>query len=107
MLIPLAMVVEPVFETVKSVEVAVAVDEPIAKSIVAVSPLLVWIANFAKGVDEPIPIEPDIGRAKPVVVAGRVPKSKFPMLSWLFAVVDAKKMLEPKPTLPPPEVRVV
>ena len=42
-------VVEPMLLTVKRVEVALAVEEPIAKSVVAVSPLLVWIENFANG----------------------------------------------------------
>ena len=40
-------VVEPVFEILKSVVVAVAVEEPIAKSVVLVEPLTALIENCA------------------------------------------------------------
>ena len=46
----------PVFDTEKSVVVADAVDEPIAKSVVLTSPLLACIAKRANGVVLPMPI---------------------------------------------------
>ena len=83
-------VVVPVFDTEKSVEVAEAVDEPMAKRVVAVSPLLAAIENLANGELVPIPMLPAVGSLKPVEVAGSVPKTRLPMLSWLLAVVEAK-----------------
>lgn len=50
-----ASVVEPVFEIEKSVVVPVAVDEPIAKRVWLVSPLLAAIENLANGEVEPMP----------------------------------------------------
>ena len=47
--------VEPVLETEKSVVVALAVEEPIAKRILFVSPLLAWTESFANGVEVPTP----------------------------------------------------
>ena len=95
------------FEILNSVVVADAVEDPIANKVVAVSPALVWIANFANGDDEPTPILPEVGKAKPVEVAGAVPKSILPMLIWLLAVGSAKKMFEPSPIFPPPDVIVL
>src|SRR5512146_40360 len=66
-------VARPAFEIEKSVVVAAAVDEPTAKRVEVVSPLLVWMENFAKGEEVPMPIVPEVGRAKAVVVAGRLP----------------------------------
>lgn len=100
MLMPFAMVVEPVLEMEKSVEVAETVDEPIAKRVVAVSPLLVCIANLEKGLEVPMPKEPEVGSAKAVEVAGTVPYIRLPMLSWLLAVADGKKVLLPMPMFP-------
>jgi len=76
-----AKVVEPMFDIEKSVVVAEAVEEPMAKSVVAVSPLFVAIENLANGVLVPTPTAPDIGGIKLVEVAGKVPKSIPPMLS--------------------------
>ena len=53
---PLEIVVEPVLETEKSVVVAEAVDEPMEKSVVLVSPSFAWTANLASGLVVPIPI---------------------------------------------------
>ena len=54
-----ASVVEPVLEMEKRVEVAkVAVDDPMAKSVVLVSPPLAWIEESAKGEVVPIPTWP-------------------------------------------------
>jgi hypothetical protein len=78
---PLAIVVVPVLETENSVVVALAVEDAMAKRVVAVSPLLVWIANFAHGVVEPMPSAPVVGRTKPVEVAGNDPKMSPPMFS--------------------------
>ena len=69
----LGTVVSPVFETLNSVVVADCVDEPMANNVVAVSPLLVWIESFANGDVVPMPIDPLVGNAKPVVVAGSEP----------------------------------
>jgi len=41
--------VEPIFDTEKSVVVADAVEDPIANSVVAVSPLLAATENLANG----------------------------------------------------------
>ena len=48
----------PVFDIEKRVEVAEAVDEPIAKSVVFVEPLLAWMAKLPKGVEVPRPTLP-------------------------------------------------
>src|SRR5581483_9409823 len=103
----LKIVARPVFEMLNSVVVALAVEEPIANNVFAVSPLLVWIANFANGELVPTPILPEVGSLNAVEVAGTVPNRKLPMLSWLLAVVDGKNMFEPMPMLPPPEVMIV
>jgi hypothetical protein len=65
-------VVLPMLETLKSVEVAALVEEPMAKSVVAVSPLLVWMENLAQGDVEPMEKEPEVGSARMLllVVAG-------------------------------------
>ena len=54
---PNSLVVEaaPVLSIEKSVVVADAVDEPIAKRVVLVSPLFACIAKRAKGVEVPMP----------------------------------------------------
>src|SRR3989338_1937861 len=70
-------VMRPVFETEKSVAEAEAVVEPMAKSVVLVSPLLLWIENLANGELVPTPMEPEVGRLKEVDVAGNVPFAKF------------------------------
>src|SRR6185437_4301220 len=91
----------PVLSIEKSVVVAAAVDEPMAKSVVAVSPLFDWIANFANGVDVPMPIAPEIGSGSELadVVAGSVPKIRLPMESWLFPEALGKSVLNPMPIL--------
>ena len=96
----------PVFATEKSVVVAEAVEEPIAKSVVAVSPLFVCMENFAYGDEVPMPRAPEVGSVKVelVVVAGRVPKTKLPRLNWLLAVALGKSVLYPMPMLLPPVV---
>ena len=48
----------PVFEIEKRVVVAEAVEEPIAKSVVLVEPLLAWIENLAHGDEEATPSVP-------------------------------------------------
>src|SRR4051812_4950884 len=45
----------PVFDIEKSVVVADCVEEPMAKSVVAVEPLLAWMERFANGVVVPRP----------------------------------------------------
>ena len=99
-------VVLPVFATEKSVVVAEAVEEPIAKRLVLVSPLLVCIESLAYGEDVPMPSAPEIGRVKVelVVVAGSVPKTRLPRLNWLLAVALGKSVLYPIPMLLPPVV---
>ncbi len=97
-------VVEPVFETLNNVVVAEAVEEPMAKSVVLVEPLLAWIENFAQGEEEATPIVPVTASAKLVEVAGSVPYRRLPMLSCLFPVVLAKKVSVPSPKLPYPVV---
>ena len=52
------VVTAPVFEIENNVEVAEAVEEPIAKRVVAVSPLLACTESFAKGVVVPMPAFP-------------------------------------------------
>ena len=52
---PSAVWTEPVLETENRVLVALAVDEPIAKSVVFVSPAFAWTERFAYGVVEPNP----------------------------------------------------
>lgn len=105
-----AIVVEPVLSMLKSVVVAEAVDEPMAKRVVAVSPLLVWMPNLANGVVEPMPREPVVGRVSVVadVVAGSVPKRMLPTLRKLYEPDDvalARKpiviLLDPVVMLPP------
>ena len=59
---PFNAVVEPVFEIVKSVVVAFAVDEPIVKRLVLVSPTFAWIESFADGDVVAIPKSPDTKR---------------------------------------------
>ena len=83
----------PVLLMLKSVEVAADVEEPIAKSVVAVSPLFVWIANFAYGDEVPTPTEPDVGSTNAVLVAGRVPNTRPPRLRKLFVDAAGKKVL--------------
>ena len=51
-------VARPVFEIEKSVVVALAVEEPTANRVVAVSPLLPWMESFAQGVVVPMPRKP-------------------------------------------------
>ena len=97
-------VVEPVFDTENKVEVADAVEEPIANNIGFVPPLLAWIANCDHGVEEPTPSAPVVGSWKEVEVAGSVPKRMLPMLSWLLAVEEGKKSSLPRPMLPEPVV---
>ena len=55
-----------------------------------------------------MPRVPDVGnpRVELVVVAGMMPKTKFPILIWLFAVALGKRMLFPIPILFPAEVRL-
>ncbi len=101
------IVVRPVFETEKSVVVAVAVEEPIAKSVVAVSPLLAEMENLANGELVPTPRKPEVGRVRAVEVAGNVPKSRLPRLNWLLAVADGKNTLLPIPIFPLPVVRLL
>ena len=67
--------------TLKSVVVALAVDDPMAKSAVLVEPLLAWRENVANGDEVAIPKAPVVGSWKAVQVAGTVPKRKLPMLS--------------------------
>ena len=52
---PPCCVSAPVFDIAKSVVVADAVDEPIAKSVVFVSPLFAWSESFANGEVVPRP----------------------------------------------------
>jgi len=92
----------PALETEKSVVVAEAVDEPMAKRVVAVSPLLVWMANLANGEVVPRPILPAVGSLMPVDVAGRLPKIRLPMFSWLFAAPSGKNVSLPREILPLP-----
>ena len=48
----------PLLNTVKSVVVALAVDDAIEKSVVLVSPLLAWTESFAYGEVVPMPTFP-------------------------------------------------
>lgn len=107
--VPSVVVTAPVLEMLKSVEVAEAVEEPIAKRVVLVSPLLEWMPNLANGEEVPTPMEPVVGRVKEtlVVVAGKEPKRMLPSANWLFAVAEGKNICEPMPMLLPPVVSVV
>src|ERR1044072_416144 len=78
-----ASVVEPMFEMLNSVVVAEAVDEPIANSVVLVSPLLACTARRAYGLVEPTPNLPVAGKM-PVPIP--VPYKRLPMSSWLLAL---------------------
>ena len=100
-----AMVVEPVLETEKSVVVAVAVEEPIAKRVVAVEPLFACTANFANGEEVATPRVPVVGSTNCVEVAGRRPKSKPPILSALLMVDEVANVLLPMTMLLLPVVR--
>ena len=99
----------PVFDTEKSVDVALPVEDAMMNALLVkeVSPLFKEIANLPKGVEVPMPSVPLVGSWKLVEVAGNVPKRMPPMLSWLFPVADWKKMLEPRPMLLPPDVRLL
>lgn len=81
---PFAAVVEPVFETEKRVVVAVAVEEPIAKSVVLVEPLFAWIANCAHGDVEAIPTVP-LPKTRKVEVPSEVSTSS----AYWFADAEA------------------
>jgi len=98
----------PVLLTLNKVEVADAVEDPMANSVVAVSPLLVWIANLANGELVPTPSEPLVGSENAVAVSfaagSDAPKMKLPMLSWLLADADATSALYPIVMLLEPEV---
>lgn len=76
-------VVVPIFDTLNKVVVALAVEEPMAKRGIVVSPLLACTESFAYGDDVPMPSAPEEGSAKAEaeVVAGRVPNRRFPILS--------------------------
>ena len=87
--------IAPVFDTEKSVEVADAVEEPIAKSAVSVEPLFACIESFAYGEEVAIPIAPVVGRVKAVVVAGSVPKTSPPMLRLPSTEVFGSNTLAP------------
>src|SRR4051812_32039711 len=75
-----AIVTNPVFDIEKSVEVEFAVEEPIAKSVVAVSPLFAAIENLANGDEVHTPSAPEVGSKKALEVAGKLPKRRPPML---------------------------
>ena len=75
------LVITPELEMLKRVVVADAVDDEMLNASADVSPLLSAIANFPNGDDVPMPLEPEVGSVKPVVVAGSVPKRRLPMLS--------------------------
>ena len=94
----------PVLSILKSVVVAEAVEEPMAKSVELVDPLLAWTDNVPHGEDEATPIVPVVGSLNAVVVAGSVPYTKLPMLSWLFPVTEGKKSSLPRPIFPSPVV---
>ena len=104
MLKPLDAVVEPVLLMENSDVVALAVDDEIWKSVVSVSPLFAAMPNLLVGDVVPMPMVPEVGSLNVVVVAGSVPKIRLPMLSWLFAVDDAKNVFAPRPMFPPPVV---
>ncbi len=52
------VVMPPVLSILNRVVVADAVDEPMAKRVSLVSPLLAWIERSAKGVEVPRPVRP-------------------------------------------------
>lgn len=86
MLTPLATVVVPVFETLKSVVVAFAVDEAMANSVVLVAPLFACTESCANGVEVPTPnVPPSEPSARPTVIA----------LTALFMLNDAKALVVP------------
>ena len=64
MLTPLAIVVVPLFEMEKSVVVEFCVEEPIAKSVVRVEPLLAWIEESANGEVEATPTLPPLSKVR-------------------------------------------
>ncbi len=98
-------VVEPVFDTENRVEVADAVEEPIAKSVVLVEPLTACTESVANGDELAIPIAPVVGRRNWVEVAGSVPKRIPPMLRPPEASVEVAKILLPIWIFPRPVVR--
>ena len=75
------IVVDPVFETAKSVDVADGVELEIWKSVVSVSPLFAAIPNLLVGDVVPMPMVPEVGSFQAVDVAGSVPKRMPPILS--------------------------
>src|SRR6185312_15134327 len=99
MFTPFAIVVEPVFETLKRVVVAPEVEEAIVKALLKndVSPAFKEIANLPNGVEVPMPSVPEVGSWKALVVAGRFPKIRLPMLSCWLPVSDWKYVLAPMP----------
>src|SRR6185312_12817088 len=100
------IVIVPVLEMLKSVVVALAVEEETTKTLLPgkTAPLLAESARRPKGVDVPMPIAPLVGSWNFVDVAGRVPKRRPPILSWLF-VSDWKCVLLPIPMFFPPFTR--
>jgi hypothetical protein len=83
-----------VLEILKRVEVAEAVEEPMAKRVVAVSPLLALMESFANGVVEPTPTLPAPGLISVFPPNGFITKSAaapvvkaIPCMNPLFAPV--------------------
>ena len=74
-------------ETANRVVVAVAVEEPIANSVVLVAPLFAWTESNPYGELVAIPNVPVVGSVNAVEVAGSVPKRRPPMLRPL-PIVD-------------------
>ena len=71
-------------ETEKSVVVAEAVEEPMAKSMVLVSLLLAWTESLAKGEVDAMPTLPE--ESVVPVPSSLVPKMRLPMLRVLLEV---------------------
>ena len=65
----------------KRVVVELAVELEIWNAFTSVLPLLSAIPNREVGEVVPMPRVPEVGKVKPVEVAGNVPKRRLPMLS--------------------------
>jgi hypothetical protein len=83
------MVTVPVLEILKSVEVAVAVEEPMAKRVWFTSPLFAWMESLAYGEVEPTPATPAPGLMRVLLPNG------FSVRSAVAPVVKTKPWTNP------------
>ena len=87
-IVRLVVEARPVFDIEKRVVVALCVEEPMAKRVVLVDPLLACTDSAPHGEEEATPMVPAVASANAVEVAGRLPKRSPPMLSRFVAVEE-------------------